>query len=401
MRLRRHLLGVAALLGPAAASVLLLQVPAATAADSDFSSPAEGVVIGGGATSVDVVAAVPACPKNILGNCSSTPKTTLTVSAATGQLPPASKTAAKTKQTVTVTVPAGLANGTWTATLSGGNSGTRTFTTNFAPAAPTDVTAQGTGARDVAFAWTKGSEPDLTGYTLTDGSGTVIDAGITPASANCSSSTSCSYALYYPADNPGTHDYQLIAKRSSGGCATCGGSTVSSSGTPASATLTAPTPTPGPTAGPSSSPGAGGAKGSSTGGTSGGSSGGTAGKPGAKATLPPSVSNPVVSSRNFALSFHAFSPSLGIPKLPPLPATTLPGASAEQPLPMGTYKPSLPYSPQTETTKSTSILSQPLASFRQVVGVDSAQLAKSIAAAMILLLVGAHLRRYLGTHADE
>jgi hypothetical protein len=401
-------LGVLALTGPIAASLVLASVSSASAADSDFSSPNAGQVFTGSQASVTVQASVPACPKNVFG-CTSTPTTTLSVSSAAQSVPSASKVAKTSAQTIAVTVPANAVNGSWTATLSGGNTGTRTFTINYNPNTPSAFSASGSGARDVSFSWNKGSEPDLTGYTLTDGAGNVIDSNITTSSAGCSSSSRCSYGLYYASDHPGTFDYQLIAKRSA-----AGGGTLSSTPTPsAQATLTAPPkPTPPPTTQPTPDPGGSPAPGGTTGGgppsgstggttpggTSGGSSGGHIGNPGPKPTLPPNAANPVIAQRRaFALTFNAFSPSLGIPKLPPLPSTALP--SLEQPLPLGTYKPSLPYSPKSETTKTTSVLTQPIHFVTNVL--DSKQLAKSIAGALILLLVGAHLRRFLGTHVEE
>lgn len=121
--------------------------------------------------------------------------------------------------------------------------------------------------------------------------------------------------------------------------------------------------------------------------------------PGPKPTLP-TLADPIVAARHaFALQFNAFSPSLGIPKLPPLPSLSAPAFGGEAPLPTGTYNPTLPYQPQSTTEKTTTVFSQRIAAVRDVL--DSAQLAKSIATAFILLMAGAHLRRFLGTHVDE
>lgn len=433
MSVRRatRVIAASALLLPAAG--LLLATPA-TAADSDITSNPSGSSFTGTPTSIAVSGVVKACAKNAFGSCSSTPTTTLTITGPTS-VSPASASAGTSQKTITATIPSNAANGTYTATLSGGNTGSKTFSLGFAPATPSSFSANGSGARDVTFTWTKGSEPDLTGYTLADSNGTIIDSDITTSSANCASSSRCSYGLYYPSDNPGNHGYQLVAKRSGA----TSGSSVTSSPATANATLVLPpkpSPTPSPTPDATESPAPGTTTGGTTGGTtSGGSStggsttggsttggsstggsttggsttgGSTTGTgttggtipTGAKPTLPPSASNPVVASRRaFALNFNAFSPSLGIPKLPPLPATDLPSLSGEQPLPLGTFKPSLPYSPETETTKTRSLLSSPTAFVQTIT--DSAQLAKSIAGALILLLVGAHLRRYIGAHIEE
>lgn len=342
----------------------------------------------------------------------------------------------------------GRRNGSWTASLSGGNSGTRTFFLNFAPAAPSGLSAQGTGARDVTFSWTKGSEADLRGYTLTADDGTVLDGAI-PLSA-CSGSA-CSYALYYPSDNPGTHGYRLLARRAGGGCSGCG-SEVTSAPATTSATLTAPAPTPSPTPSPSASPDPAPTEGSTTGGSTTGGSSGTGGSTtgggssttggsttggsttggsttggsstggsttggsstggrtstsggfvaGPQPTLPSLADQVLASRQKFALKFNAFSPVLGIPKLPPLPALEIPTiGGAEGPLPTGTYNPTLPYTPTTTTEKVQAAkggFTHPIA---QLQSLDTTRLAKSLAGALILLLLGAHIRRFIGSHVSD
>lgn len=403
-------LGVLALVAPMSLSVLIATAPAAFAATS-FSSPTNGQVFTTQST-ISVKGTVPRC--SLLAQ--SCPTINLTVSS-----PDGSNTSAVPKQEstqgtgvieVVISVTSTTPNGGWSAQLSGDGSANRTFSTNYAPQAPGGpFQATGSGARDVLFTWDKGSEPDLTGYTLSDQDGTVLAADLSTTSASCSSGTQCSYTYHYGYDNPGTHDYQIVAKRSS-----AGGGTLSSSPSTASATLVAPKPTPSATSGTGGTTSGGRTGGTSTGGTStGGSTGGSAGSTsggsstgsgsggaisnaGPKPTLPANATNPVLAQRRaFALTFNAFSPSLGIPKLPPLPATDLP--SLEQPLPLGTYKPALPYSPQSETTKTTSILSSPTAFVHSFT--DSTQLATDIAVALILLLVAGHLRRYLGKHVEE
>ncbi|MGB8649940.1 MAG: hypothetical protein WCD35_04680 [Mycobacteriales bacterium] len=394
--------GVLALALPLSGTVLAVSAPAALASGS-ITSPSSGQVISSG-SSFTASATVNAR--------SAATKMTLTGPAGFSQSKSAS-TSLVSDQALTIPVTTNdgtsVRNGSWTVTLSGGASGSRTFYTDFGTQAPTGFAAQGSGARDVAFTWSPNSEPDLSDYVLYDESGTQL-ADVDAATA-CTGST-CSYDYYYAADAPGTHSYGLTAVRPGGGCPDCPATHESDRAT-SSATLTAAAPSPTPTPGPSGSPAPGGASGGGTsadsggttsgGTTSGGSgSGGTGGsggatKPGAKPTLP-ALADPVQAQRRaFALTFSAFAPSLNIPKLPPLPATSLPSFGS-QPLPLGTYKPTLPYRPQTETTKTTSVLSEPLAAVRSL---DAAQLAKSIALALILLLVGAHLRRFLGSHSEE
>ncbi len=435
-----RMLGVVAMAGPMAASMLLLAAPAAHAAGSFVSpTPTEDAVLT--SSSFTVQASVTS------GSASVTLTLTGKVKDATGATSTLCTTSKSSQggplssaQTLSLSACSTAKNAQWTASLSGGAAGTRNFATNVAPSAPSGFGARGSGARDVSFSWSKGGEADLTGYVLYDGSGAVLDANI---GLDACSGSSCDYGLYYPTDNAGTHAYQLAAKRASGGCATCGSTLESADKASASATLvnpppppppptSDPTPEPEPTGGSTGgttggTPGGSSTGGSTTGGTSGGTTGGTSGgtssggttggttggsssggssttggtavKPGSP--ILPSLSNPVVASRlAFALRFNAFSPSLGIPKLPPLPAITLPSISGEAPLPQGTFDPKLPYADQTETEKVvTGTFARPVAAVRDVL--DSERLAKSLAGALILLLVGAHLRRFLGTHTED
>ena len=419
-------LSVLALTAPMSLA-LLVTAPAAFAGGT-FSSPTpnEGAVLSGSSFTIQV---------NVTAG---TADVKLTVTGKDGQgttVCTTSKTAKQNliqDQTLSMSFPSSATctttrNARWSALLSGGAAGNpRTFSTNAAPAAPSNFSAQGSGARDVAFSWTKGGEPDLSGYALYDEAGNALDSDI--ALTHCNGST-CTYALYYPSDNAGTHSYELAAKRASAGCGSCGTEVLSGSRAHASATLVdppkpTPSPTPSPTSNPTPDPGGSPPPGGTTGGSSGGtpaggtsgggtsgsgttgggspaggtSSGGTAIHPGPQPTLPKLPNAAAAAKRAFSLQFSAFSPSLGIPKLPPL--ADFPSVVAgEAPLPLGTYQPSLPYAPKTTTeVKTTSVMSQ-IAAVRNVI--DSAQLAKSIAAAFILLLAGAHLRRFLAGHVDQ
>lgn len=412
-----RLVGALALLAPLG---VLVQAPAAQAADSDFSSPDAGAVFSGSPQPITVTAKVPACPKNYLGGCSSTPTTTLSASSNGQSVTPVSVRATAQSQTISLKVDPSSggtvrANGTWVATLSGGNTGSRTFSTNFSPATPSGpFQVISSDSRNVSFSWSRGAEADLTGYTLTDTTtGQAQDVSL--SACGSSPGSGCSGSFYYPSGSPGLHTYTLVASRKQG-CPGCTGTLQSSPATTSAdlGSVAGPSPSPSPTGSGGTS-----GSGSTSGGTTGGSSGGgtstgtsgSSGPSGSTGGTSPSGSGsgsaapkyvlpslkPASPRQAFALTFNAFAPSLGIPKLPPLPATALPG-TGEQPLPLGTYKPSLPYSPQTETTKTTSILSSPTAFVRSI---DTAQLAKSLATALILLLVGAHVRRFLGAHVED
>jgi uncharacterized membrane protein YgcG len=431
-------LGVFALTAPLA-SVGLLTAPAALAATaSSYTTPAAGSIFSGAQEAVNVTASVPACATNAFGNCSSTPTTTLSVTSNGVTFSATPKKWTKSASSITATIPATAANGTWAAALSdGGTASTRSFSLDFDTTTPAAFRTQVTDGddQDVAFYWATNPESDITKYVLTE-NGTTLFSGA-PSAAGCTSSSTCSTSFAYSAASPGDHTYQLVAVRPG-----ASSSHISNQASTTAALKSPPKPTPSaapaPTAGPTSSPAPGGT--SSTGGGStgsapaGGSPGGsgssgsgttgsgTAGSgttggsaPGSGtssggATAPqkapvsaiPSLTNPVVQQRRaFALTFNSFSPSLGIPKLPPLPSTDGAAvAGAEPKLADGTYGTTLPYAPQTETTStSTPVASEPT-SFAQNV-LDSAQLAKSIAAALILMLAFGHLRRFLAVHSGD
>lgn len=427
-------LGALAALTTVLSATAVLTAPAALAAGS-WSSPANESVSG---SSLTFTASATACPT--LQNC---PATKLTVTGPGGFSASRTQANIRNAETLTISVPSTSANGAYTGTLSD-NSDKRTAYLNAAPGTPSGFSAQGSGARDVSFTWSGSSDADA-GYVLYDENGGVISSSISPCSGTCS------YALYYPNDNPGSHSYQLAAKRSSAGCGSCG-PYVESGRASASATLTtppppAPSPTPEPTAAPTTDPttdpSGGGSTGGDTGstggdtgsgtGSTGGSGTGTSGSgtgstgsgtgstsgsgtgssgsgttSGASASPTsggkvgiPSLSAPIVQKRvAFATGFSAFGPSLGIPKLPPLPDISLP-AGGEGALPLGTFQPVLPYQApageETETADGT--LAKPVAAVKDVL--DSERLAKSLAGALIFLLVGAHLRRFLSTHVED
>jgi hypothetical protein len=314
-------------------------------------------------------------------------------------------------------------NGVWTVSLVGGGKtlDSSTFTLSIPPRAPTGLAARADGYRAVVLSWTKGVEPDLTGWTLyADGAASAGAIGTDACSGG-----SCSTTVTYAQDGTGQHTYSLVAHRSAapGSSATLD----SPQSSQASASLDAPPPPPpaspapasggsgsgsgsgsgtsasgsagssssaAPTSGGSSSSGAGsGSRGGSSG-TSGGSSGHTSSS--AIGTSPGAVT--VASRRAFALSFQTFSPKLGIPKLPPLPAA----APALAPLPDGTYEKTLGYKDVVQRQR----IQTPQATARRLTGsvgsaLDSAQFLRSLAGALVLLLVAAHLRRWLGSgHRD-
>jgi hypothetical protein len=308
-----------------------------------------------------------------------------------------------------------LPNGKWTLSLTGQS--TRTVYTDFTPTAtPSNVTATGTGASQMDVHWDyTGVEPDLTGFELSDGQGNTFTA----------SKSDRSFTTYYNNPTPGTYAYHftVTALRKSGN----GGADLrSAASSPADAQLVTPqppppppSPTPSPTGGTTGGTTTGGTTGSTTGGSTtggsttggsttggsstGGATGGTTGhKPSsttgtaAKPIVVPTLPPLVASRRSFALNFNKFSPSLGIPKLPPLPATTFPATAGESGL-GDVYQPTLPY--KTEGKKTTNVLSSPIASIRTAL--DTEALVRGLAGCLILLAVAAHVRFFLSQPHEE
>jgi hypothetical protein len=335
-------------------------------------------------------------------------------------------------------------NGTWTVTQTGGGSGTSTFVTRIRPHAPTSVAATALNSREIRLSWRVGDEPDLIRYTVHEGDAVVTEA----ARSSCESGT-CSAVVGYATDGSGEHTYTVRAHRK-----VEPGSTVtleSAASAPVSVTLQAPPPPPSePAADPSPQTGSGGDTGSggqtSGGETSGGGqtgsesgTGSQTGSGGSAAPAPGSSTRPsageqpapgssgsgssgtpaigsgtapsgasadqqaVAQREAFALTYSAFGPKLGIPKLPPLPAAQPPAIAPE--IADGTYDTSLPGFDQDRVIREEVEVAQgPTDRVSNVVGsaLDSERLLRSTAAAMILLLAGAHLRRWLGaTHADH
>jgi hypothetical protein len=385
------------------ASAVLLTAAAPASAAGSISSPAPDTVYTSG-TSTTVSADLDACEATTtlkVVNPQGDNSWTLTSArpAACGDV--VGKPTAPRKPSVTPTWTAKMPNGRFTVTLSGGVSATRYFYTSLPPGTPTGLTAQGTGASQVDLTWTyDGAEPDLTGFVISDDKGNTFPVD-DPAAR--------SYTAYYSNPEPGTYDYAFTVKalRKNG----AGDGTVPGAGSQTATTrLVTPQPPPSPTPEPSSSaspgaspgasgapaPGGGGATSGPGGGATSGPGGSTGGGSGSKATAPalsiPSLNPVTAQRRNYALSFNTFSPSLGIPKLPPLPATTF-AAAAE-----GSYQPVLPYQDASPSDEPGSVLADPIAA---VTSLDSAQLAKSLAFALILLVAAAHLRLFLSGHKAE
>ncbi|MCW2680678.1 MAG: hypothetical protein JWM62_2079, partial [Frankiales bacterium] len=160
---------------------------------------------------------------------------------------------------------------------------------------------------------------------------------------------------------------------------------------------------------------AGGSTGGSGGGTTGGGTGGSAGggstTGGSRGTAAPigtgtkgsgatADQTAVAQRKAFALGFSTFGPKLGIPKLPPLPQSQAPAIAPE--LEDGSFGGTLGFQDQV-LTERVPVAQGPADRVRNVVGsaLDSERLVRSTAGALVLLLAGAHLRRWLGAAAAD
>jgi hypothetical protein len=307
-------------------------------------------------------------------------------------------------------------NGTWTVTQTGGGSGSVTFTTGIAPQPPQSVTAAAVNAREIRVSWRKGDEPDLTGWAVLEGASVVTK--VTPSA--CDGGT-CSTLVGYASDGSGEHTYTVQAFRAvAPGSTSTLESPLSSS---ASARLDPASPSPSPETprgegGSSASPGPSGSAGSSgeSGGSDAGATGGDSATPRAGGTASPGGAAAIgtgkpeaqqtadekalAQRRSFALTFSAFGPRLGLPKMPPLPQASEAAPAPE--LADGSYEPTLGFEDQV-VREEIELTQAPRREPSGVVAaaLDSERLTRSTAGALVLLLAGAHLRRWLLEAARE
>jgi hypothetical protein len=316
-------------------------------------------------------------------------------------------------------------NGTWTVTQTGGGSGSVTFTTRIAPQPPQSVTAAAVNAREIRVGWRKGDEPDLTGWAVFEGASVVTKV----TTSACDGGT-CSTLVGYASDGSGEHTYTVRAFRAvAPGSTSTLESPMSSS---ASARLDPPSPSPsaetprseggssggGSTSaspGPSGSAGSSGGSEASDAGASGGTTGDGSATPRAGGTASPGGAAAVgtgkseaqqtadekalAQRKSFPLTFSAFGPNLGMPKMPPLPQASEAAPAPE--LADGAYEPTLGFEDQVvrEEIELTQAPREP--SGVVAAALDSERLTRSTAGALVLLLAGAHLRRWLLEAARE
>lgn len=288
------------------------------------------------------------------------------------------------------TSPKPARNGTWIVEQFGGARDTVRFRLRIPPAAPAEVKADSASLQEMRVTWRRGAEPDLTTFDVFEGDQRVKrDLAVDDV---CDDKGACSAAI--PAEGIGERNYTVSAFRSDG----AGGVVESPQSAKASGTLLGPIAPPAP-GDPAPLPGA---DASPT--PSGSASPGPSGSPTPVAgrTSPPrsTAEQAAAQRKSFSSGFNAFAPKLGIPKLPPLPQSQEPALAA---LPDGTFEPTLGFDDQILTEENADAEPRATTGVRGAVTnlVDSEQLAKSTAGALVLLLTGAHLRRWLGATSED
>lgn len=285
-------------------------------------------------------------------------------------------------------------NGLWTVQQTGDNAPTRTSTFQLGIPArpPTGVTADGSAPQKVRLSWKDGPEPDLTAFAVFEGEQQLK----TLARGDCRGGT-CTTVIDYQADGVGLHTYTVRALRSRGPGVE-GEPLVSGSSDEVSATVLPGAGLPGPLGdvvpGTEASPAPGSPVSASPApGEPTASSSPAATRPGRSA---PAADSTAARRQAFSSGFSAFGPKLGVPKLPPLPQ-----APAVAQLPDGTFEPTLGFEDQElgETGPPGGVAAR----VTSTVGAAfvSEQIVRSTAGALVLLLAGAHLRRWLSTAPPE
>jgi hypothetical protein len=295
---------------------------------------------------------------------------------------------------VSKTLPAGAANGTWTATLTGGGADVSTsFVLAVPPSVPGDLSVAVATPGQATVSWSASSPTPATAYSLdVDGDPTTL----TPA---CNGST-CSGTV--TGLSAGSHSFSVIATRSDGGSGTVSSKPAVADGTVAPVSRASPS-------SPTSSSSGGGASGSgssgpgSSGSGSSGSTGSTgtvkSGSGGSSSTTTTAAGTAaeaqrlaaaVAAAQKTASSFKSFSPPAGIALLPPLPQLPAAANPNGEPTDPGTYKPTLPYSGTVTERVQTTTRTTALGHIQNVV--SDRQVAESAAAGLLVLLVAGHLR---------
>jgi hypothetical protein len=342
---------------------------------------------------------------------------TLTISGPTGVTPVSASKGSLDSNALTLKRTGIVLNGVYRAVVT---SLTRpddsaTITVADPPATPRATSAPG-GAGVATVRWNDNAEPDFLGYA-------VVEGGVTVKTLSGSCGGPCSTTLTDLA--PGAHSFSVVATRSNGT-----GGQISAASAPTSVTVAAPPPPPtteppattgpssapspgtsaSPTPAPSSDPGGDDdgdgtlngvddTPGTPTPAPSSSVSPGASGSPSAS----PSAASGVIATtprRGTATfgGFSGFGTALSVPglKLGVVPPSL---AGGKTKVPDGTYDPELAYGSEIRETSVAGSESGGNALGPIGDAIDSEQLMRTLAAALILLLAGAHLRRWLSDSA--
>ena len=278
------------------------------------------------------------------------------------------------------------------------------FTVGSAAATPVDVTLRvppapvsgfsGSPSGSVVhFSWAANSEPDLAGYDIVDVSNGRRD--LTPGGIDTSacSGGSCQIDIDFGSSAAGTsRQFVIDALRYTG--PSHSSALASSDSAPTSVAFATPsTATPGGSSGGTSGGGTAGG-GTTSGGSTGGGGGATGGATsGGRVSGGSSGSSGGIAARHASAALRAYLPSVSAAAAPNLPSVV----TEIKPLPQGTYQPTLAYPDQVLSQAVHHRASGPMTTVSTEIGrvLDVQALWKSLAGAVVVLLVAAHLRAWL------
>ncbi|MDX6275442.1 MAG: hypothetical protein QOJ92_2652 [Frankiales bacterium] len=291
---------------------------------------------------------------------------------------------------------------------------TETVVLKVPPAAPGGVDSALHGTRDVEISWAPGAESDLLSYDLLDGSGAVLTS-FNAGDSNVCSASKCDVVVTFAADDPGgKKDFSLRSWRSDG----AGDQVASPASAKTSVTLPAP---PSPSSGGGDTGGGAGGGTATDGGSSGGGStsgggsgtgsgtgsgGGTSGGGGGVVSSGDTTGSGGTAGHGGYKGGFSGSPGLGLKFSTSGGGITLPHLSNDNPnpkvaIPEGTYDPTLGYQDQVSAEKvrdktlSTRLVTS-LTAFT-----DTDRLWKSLAGALVLVLIGTHMRLWTRSASYE
>lgn len=279
-------------------------------------------------------------------------------------------------------------NGVYTVTLNNqGRTKSASFTLLIPPAKPKGFTVTPEGGTLATFNWDANTEPDLTGYEITDSSGNPI---VSPGTDACSSGACSTGPIALSSSVAGhTERYSIYAQRSCGGASCSAGHVTSTSAAESSATFPAAPSSPTPTPTKSTGNGGGGGNATNGGGSTGGGGGGsnlgsiTTHVGGGSTNLGQTDGNGSITSNLPPASLNGSQLSVHVPSLP--------GAKVSiKPLDPGAKPGKIKYPSPLIAHQADKSIVHDIKS-----GLTGAPLWRGIAAAAVLILIAVHLRAWV------